>query len=131
MSRLEKEFNFENAATAFYDELFKLFPNIKGRFRNVASQTQMFEIALKTVIKNQRDHKELNRYLSKLGEQHKMIGVQRLHMRRGYKAFRQALITGYPAISDVEISELTEIYKSLLATMGYDLGDENLKDLSF
>jgi hemoglobin-like flavoprotein len=113
------EVDFPKAAKVFYESLFDLVLHLRERFRALGSQQQMFEIALKTVLKNKDNDQALDHYLHLLGEKHKMLGLQQIHMERGRVAFLYSIKEAAPTIGEDDVAELDQIFSKIIEKFGY------------
>ncbi len=67
----------EPASTAFYDELFRLRPDLRALFRDgdLAGQGMKFMTTMETVMSGIETPEALAERIGKLGQQHRRLGV--------------------------------------------------------
>lgn len=116
--------NFENfdfaAATAeFYNVIFEEIPGMQTKFRNMESQKTMFEIALKLVLNERRNSEKLRDFVQTLGQRHKKLGIQRMHMRIGRQAFKSALSAGDATLDETIVNDCMGFFSMVEEEMGF------------
>jgi len=112
-------FDFIAATAKFYEVIFEELPAFRERFSNVESQTRMFQVALKFVLSENHESEKLQNFLKDLGGRHRKLGLQRMHMRIGRKAFKSALIAGDPKIDKATIAKHMNVFAMLEEAMGF------------
>jgi len=120
------DFDYIAATAKFYEVLFAEIPAIRSKFENVESQTAMFQVALKFVLSERRGSEKLQTFLKDLGVRHRKLGLQRMHLRIGRRAFSSALLAGDPRIDQEAMDEYSRIFTMLEEAMGFSpLSDDS------
>ncbi|MGB0749941.1 MAG: globin domain-containing protein [Magnetospiraceae bacterium] len=113
--------DFEKAAAAFYANLIAELPELAQKFHSIHTQKAMFISALRSIDTHADDQGHLRDYLEMLGRKHVGFGITEHHMTVGWRAFRAALETSAPQLSDTEKALYLNAYQELVQAMGFSI----------
>lgn len=107
----------KRCADAFYGRLFQQLPGAESLFTDPARARRMFGLMIDLLTAAISDEAALNAELDKLGRQHRMRGIQPMHLQFGRQAFLDAVSETCPTLTDREIDLFGAMFDRMTAAM--------------